>query len=175
MLDARHYFVAERLKDGTPVAVRAVRPDDAARLVTAFEALEPSSVYTRFFGYRGAPTARELAHLREVDFVREVMLVATVGEGAGEAIVGGARFTATAERAGEVAFTVEEDYQGRGLAGLLIRHLAAIARAHGFTEFEADVLAANRAMVAVFARTGWPMRQQREGTTVRVTLAIGTD
>ncbi len=79
------------------------------------------------------------------------------------------------ERIAEIAFVVEEDYQGLGIAGRLLRHLAAIARELGITKFEADVLAENASMLAVFARSGLPMRRQREGGTVHVTLSLRDD
>ncbi|TMH62765.1 MAG: GNAT family N-acetyltransferase [Betaproteobacteria bacterium] len=71
-----------------------------------------------------------------------------------------------------MAFTVEEDYQGKGLAGRLIGHLIGIARQLGIARFEADVLSGNTAMLAVFARSALPMHQRREGGVVHITLAL---
>jgi GNAT superfamily N-acetyltransferase len=75
----------------------------------------------------------------------------------------------------EVAFIVEEDYHGRGVASRLLRHLAIVARNHGIATFEADVLAENKAMHAVFARTGWAMQSRRDGGALHVTLALPDD
>jgi GNAT superfamily N-acetyltransferase len=72
----------------------------------------------------------------------------------------------------EIAFVVEEDYHGRGLASRLLRHLARVARDQGVTTFEADVLAGNAPMQAVFERTGWPTRKRREGDTVHVSMTL---
>ena len=171
-MDARSFLVPDTLRNGTPVTYRAVRVDDGPRLQEAFEGLDPSSVYTRFFGYRSGPTARELARLGEIDFVNQVMLVVTVQGEAGETIVASGRYMGLGKGAAEVAFTVEEDYQGQGIAGRLLGHLVTIARAHGFERLEAEVLAQNRAMLAVFARSGLPMEQRREGTTIHLWLAL---
>jgi RimJ/RimL family protein N-acetyltransferase len=174
-MDARSFIARDTLKDGTPVVFRAVRSDDTRRLVDAFAGLERSTVYTRFFGYKQELSAAELARIESMDFAEEVMIVATVAAGDEETIVGSGRYVATPggpERGVEVAFTVEEDYQGRGIASRLLRHLVAIARAQGFARLEADVLAENRPMLAVFERCGLPMRQQREGTTVHVSLSL---
>ena len=67
---------------------------------------------------------------------------------------------------------VEEDYHGLGIAGRLLRHLAAIARERGIATFEADMLSENKSMLAVFARTGWPMQTQRDGGTTHVLLTL---
>jgi RimJ/RimL family protein N-acetyltransferase len=67
---------------------------------------------------------------------------------------------------------VEEDYHGQGIASRVLRHLARVAKDQGLATFEADVLAENKAMLAVFARTGWPMTKAREGGAVHVTLAL---
>lgn len=169
---ARGFRVEDTLRDGTPVTFRAVRVDDGPRLVKAFEGLERSTVYTRFFGYRGAPTARELARLDEIDFVNDVMLVATVVRDGEEVVAGTGRYAAVGDGAAEVAFTVEEDYQGQGLARRLLAHLAGIARGHGFARLEAYVLPGNGAMLAVFERSGLAMTRRREDEVVRVSLAL---
>ena len=54
----------------------------------------------------------------------------------------------------------------------MLKHLAAIARARGIAAFDADVLAENAPMLAVFARSGLSMRKRREGGTVHVTLSL---
>ncbi len=71
-----------------------------------------------------------------------------------------------------MAFVVEEDYQGQGIASRLLRHLADIARERGIATFEADVLAENKSMLAVFSRSGLPMRKRLDGGTVHVTLSL---
>jgi GNAT superfamily N-acetyltransferase len=111
-----------------------------------------------------------------VDPVRDVMLVVTVGAGDQEIVVASGRFVGGADdgaaRSGEIAFMVEEDYHGQGIAGRLLHHLADVARSKGVAAFEAEVLGENKAMLAVFARSGLPMRQRRDGGVVHVTLSL---
>jgi RimJ/RimL family protein N-acetyltransferase len=78
-------------------------------------------------------------------------------------------------RSAEIAFTVEEDYQGQGIASSILRHLIHIAREKGVSRFEADVLAENIAMLAVFARSGLPMKKSLEEGVVHVTLSLTVD
>lgn len=175
--DLDHDFrLAMALRDGTPVTIRVMRPDDRERLVAAFAKLDESSIYTRFFSYRKEIPEGTLDRIAKIDFVHVTGLVATIGAGSDETVIGGASYigdiAADGKRVAEVAFTIEEDYQGQGLATKLFGALAAIARRHGIARFTADVLSGNAAMLAVFARSGLPMRRRREGGVVQIELDL---
>jgi len=166
-----------RLRDGTPAVIRAMRPDDKDRLVAAFGKLDPATVYTRFFGYLKELPAGPLSHLDRIDFVRLAGLVVSVGSGADETLIGSATYVVeTAPEAepkiDEVAFTIEEDYQGQGLAGRLLAALAGIARAHGIARFRAEVLRTNAPMLAVFRRSGLPMTRRNEDGVIDILLDL---
>ena len=110
-----------------------------------------------------------------MDLAREVALVVTVGQGDGETIIGGAHywvFESDAVRSAEIAFTVEEDYQGQGIAGSLLQHLIRIARDRGLARLEAKVLPRNSAMLAVFSHCGLPMTVERRDDLIHVTLTL---
>jgi RimJ/RimL family protein N-acetyltransferase len=164
------------LRNGTPVQIRVCRPDDRDRIVAAFNELEPDSVYTRFFSMRKELTAAELDRLTSTDFTHFVGLLAVVGQGAGETVIGGATYvalpTSNDTRAAEVAFTIEEDYQGQGLAGQLFAMLADIARRHGIQRFEAEVLAGNAPMLKVFERSGLPLTKSRDGGVTHIVMDL---
>jgi RimJ/RimL family protein N-acetyltransferase len=176
MIDAAKYLESGTLKNGTAVRVRAIRADDKSRLSEAFRTLDSETIYKRFFRHKSALTDKELKAATEVDFKNEVALVVTIGEGESETIIGGARYAAF-DAAGneldaEVAFTVEEDYHGQGIACLLLRHLVFIARRQGVTRFEAHVLKGNTAMLHVFSRSGLPMEQMASGGEVCIILRL---
>jgi GNAT superfamily N-acetyltransferase len=80
---------------------------------------------------------------------------------------------ANGEKSAEIAFTVEEDYQSQGIASSLLRRLIQIARTKGLARLDAEVLASNRSMLAVFSRSGLPMKTERLDDVVLVTLALG--
>jgi len=128
----------------------------------------------RLFTPKKELTEAGLNRLVEVDFEREVALVVTIGTGAQESLIGGGRYVSANNdrRAAEVAFTVDGRYRGQGIASRLLQHLAAIARGRGITRFEAEVLAENRPMLAVFARSGLVMERRREGGVVHVELTL---
>jgi GNAT superfamily N-acetyltransferase len=169
---ASAFRVEDVLGDGTPVTFRQAVPADAPLYVKAFAALDPTSIYTRFFGFKSELTEADLAHLAIQDFAEEAILVATVRDGSGEVIVGSSRYVATGGGSAEVAFIVEEDYQGQGIAHRLLEHLAGIARGQGLDVFEAFVLPENRSMLAVFAHCGFGVRQRREDGAVHVWLSL---
>ena len=174
--DPRHYSVAETLEDGTAITIRAIRADDSVGVMKAFASLEPESIYTRFFSPRKGLTDSEVKQYTDVDFDRVVALVVTAGGGDRETLIAGGRYVSTAAQpaasSAEVAFTTEEDYQGRGIASRLLGHLVRIARQKGVSRFEAHVLTENQAMLSVFRRSGLPMQLQHEGGIVHVTLAL---
>jgi RimJ/RimL family protein N-acetyltransferase len=177
--DDRDFSVSAALRDGTPVTIRVMRPDDRERLVAAFGKLDAASVYTRFFSFRKELPEKALERIGAIDFVHLAGLVATIDTGADETVIGTATFVgelaAEGVHSAEVAFTIEEDYQRQGLAGRLLRALATIARRHGITRFTADVLADNTAMLAVFARAGGPMRKRRDGGVIHIEMDLGPE
>jgi len=172
VIDAAHYVAAETLKGGLAATVRALRPDDRERVARAVRGLDRQSIYYRLFSYRNELSDAGLDRIMRFDPAREVVLLVTIGEGKDEAIIGSGRYVASDPGTAEVAFVVEESYHGRGAASTLLRHLSRVARESGITTFEADVLADNKAMRAVFERTGWPMTTRRDGDAVHVAMRL---
>ena len=163
------------LNNGLMVTIRAIRPDDKGRLKAAFEKLDASSVYTRFFGYKKELTSAELETATSVDFKSTVALVATIGSGVSETIIAGARYvTDNSGTVAEVAFTVEEDYQGLGLASLLLKELYGIARTNGVITFEAEVLCGNASMLKVFRKSGLPVTTSASDGVVHVRIDLSS-
>src|SRR5262245_4888163 len=109
----------ETLRSGVSITIRAVRFTDKDGIASAFRRLDPESIYTRFFQAKVALSDQELKRATEIDFEKIVALVATIeAEGRETIIAGGSymAFDSPAGRTAEVAFLVEEDYQGQGIA-----------------------------------------------------------
>jgi GNAT superfamily N-acetyltransferase len=179
MGDLPNYYVQETLRDGTSVTIRAIRKDDKRSILAAFRALDREAVYSRFFRPKTDLTTAELDQVTDVDFRQVVALIATVSQVDGEEIViADGRYAITngeqPEHA-ELAFIVAETYRGRGIASLLFRHLARIAKRAGLAAFEAYVLAYNLPMLAVLESSGCPVYRQHEGDVVHVTLCLRSD
>jgi RimJ/RimL family protein N-acetyltransferase len=173
---ANHFSQQTALRDGTPVVMRVALPEDRPKVVAAFGKLDPDSIYTRFFSMRKELTPAELDRFGATDFVNFVSLAALMGSGSDETLIGGASYvvlpSADGARSAEVAFTIEEDYQGQGLASKLMRMLAGIARQHGIAQFEAEVLAGNAPMLKVFERSGLPLTKTKEGGVTHLVMDL---
>ena len=139
------------LRDGTTMCVRPVCRADAAAMSAFFEALSPESLYLRFFGTPRRDTIVDWA--LNCDLNDRYALVATVGPG--RHIVGHAAYVRFDDDRAEVAFLVADEWQGHGIATILLGRLAAVARAHGIFRFNAEVLSYNRHMLDVFEQSGF--------------------
>ena len=173
MIDARHYSARETLGGGLEILIRSLRPDDVDRIAEAFEKLEPESIALRFFGAKAGLTEKDRSLIRNLDFETRVVLVATLIESGREIVIGSGSYSRAGPDVAEIAFMVEEDYHGRGIARRILHHLGVIARDRGIVRFEADVLPRNKAMLRVFKKSGLPMASHLEDGTVRVTLKLG--
>ena len=137
-----------RLRDGSELRVRGVRPDDKAALATGFERLSPESRYRRFFSPLKRLTESDLRYLTEVDHIDHEALIAISAEGEP---VGVARYVRGEHPAeAEVAVTIVDDWQGRGAATALLERLVERARANGIERFLAVVLEENADAIELF-------------------------
>ena len=166
-----------RLRNGTPVLLRVLGPQDRDKVVSAFDKLDPQSIYTRFFSHRKSLSEAELKRLDAIDPLESMAVGAFVGSGADETLVGAGSYVALpvtdGARTAEVAFLVEEDFHGQGLAGQLLAALTGIARQHGFQRLEAVVLSGNASMLRVFERSGLPLARHKQGGEMHIVMELG--
>lgn len=174
-----NYQSVEQLRDRRAVTIRAIKPGDKTLLREAFKKLDDTSIRLRFFGPKMELTDQELIQATEIDFVRNVALVTCVQESARERIIGVGRYITYEERrpplTAEVAFIVEEDFHGQGIASILFRHLVLIGREQGVSRFAAEVLPGNQTMLKVFDRAGLPIETKASTDCVHVTIFLNND
>ncbi|MGC2117349.1 MAG: GNAT family N-acetyltransferase, partial [Pseudolabrys sp.] len=151
-LEPAKYSAIDRLRDGRRVEIRALRPDDEVGLLAAIERTSAQSLYRRFFGANRDFSEKERAFFLNVDFINHVALVAVVEAENRAVIVAGGRYVVLRPGVAEVAFVVVDDFQRQGIGAVLLRHLAAIARAAGVKELVAEVLPDNIPMLKVFEK-----------------------
>jgi CRP-like cAMP-binding protein len=155
--------------DGTELVLRPVLPGDAERFVEGSAAFSRETLYRRFLG--GAPTKAHLAYLFEVDYVDHFVWVVTAGVDG--PIVGDARFVRDTDNpaSAEVALTVADAYQGRGIGTLLLGALPVAACVDDIEQFHALVLADNVAARALGDKfhTRW---EPEEPGVLTTTMAI---
>jgi acetyl coenzyme A synthetase (ADP forming)-like protein len=152
------------LRDGSTLRVRPVDVTDAPAMRAFFEALSLESLGLRFFGVPSVDWVTKWAV--DVDDADRYALVATTGPQ--QEIVGhGAYIRIDAERA-EVAFVVADRWQGQGIATIMLGQLAAAAREHGISVFNAEVLPRNHRMIDVFRHSGFPVELHVRGELIDV-------
>jgi RimJ/RimL family protein N-acetyltransferase len=144
------------------VHFRAIRPDDWERLQRFHARLSPSTVQHRFHGSK-RELSIPLAHtFTDVDGVNDAAIVATTGTRG--RIIGVARYCRLTPSSAEVAFVVEDAYQGKGIGGRLMRHLKDLAVANGVTTFVAEVLSDNVPMFHLLEKVGPAHRRYDRGS-----------
>jgi GNAT superfamily N-acetyltransferase len=159
-----------RLSDGATVRVVAIRPDHDEALRGFHSRLSPESIVLRFFGPHPRLSDAEVARFTTVDGVDRMALVAE----AGAEIVAVARYDrAPGSDEAEVAFVVDDAFQGRGLGTILLQHVAAAARARGIRRLVADTLSENFRMLHVFRDAGFPRTFTRASEVMHVVMDIG--
>ncbi len=155
------------LRDGSTVHVRMMRPGDESGLLGLFQSLSEESRWLRFFSpVTGSALVAE-AH-REANLDHTFGLIAL--SGAEERVVGHAFYAVLDHERAEVAFTIANDFQGRGLATILLGQLAEVAAANGIQVFEAEVVASNHAMLHVFRESGFPIEVDAAAGQLHVTF-----
>ena len=142
------------LRDGSTVRIRVMRPEDEAGLCALLSSLSEESRWLRFYCSQNSTALAAEAH-REANLDQAFGLIACSGRE--QRVVGHAFYVAISERRAEVAFTIANDFQGRGLGSILLGQLAQVASANGIAIFEAEVVAANHQMLKVFRSSGFPI------------------
>jgi len=148
------------LNDGTRVVIRPIRADDKDLLRDVLERLSPRSRYHRFAMVVRELSVLELAYLTEVDNANHVAWLATEMVDERERAVGVARYVRSdyEPEVGEVAVTVADSYQGRGLGKLLLGRLADSARTNGVQRFLGYVCCDNTPILGLAREFGACLR-----------------
>ncbi|HSV24261.1 MAG TPA: GNAT family N-acetyltransferase [Xanthobacteraceae bacterium] len=140
------------LKSGAMLRVRPIRPEDAVMEREFVDGLSEQSRYLRFMQHLPALTPQMLAHFTQIDYDREMALIALDGE----AIVAVTRYVADPDReSAEFAIAVADAWQGRGLGYALMQMLIQCAGKRGFKRLTGSVLTINAPMLALATALGF--------------------
>jgi acetyltransferase len=159
------YVSPWKLKNGKPVTIRPIRPEDEPLMVKFHEGLSEESVYHRYFS--SLKLTQRIAHERLTricfnDYDREIALVVERKDEKGSnEILGVGRLSKAHDRDdGEFAIIVSDRWQKHGLGKELLKRLVQIARDEKLSRLSAIILAENRSMIHVAQKAGFKIKEE---------------
>jgi acetyltransferase len=155
-------------KNGEAIAIRPIRPSDAEIEQAFVRDLSAESKYLRFLDTMRELSPQLLKRFTDIDYNREMALIAVHFEAARETQVGVARYvTNRDDRSCEFAVVVADAWQRRGLGSKLVRKLVDCARAAGLETIEGQVLADNHRMLEMTKRLGFRAELDPQDASLR--------
>jgi len=142
-----------RLEKGEVVRFRNVRPEDEPLIAEAISTASPQTLLHRFFSPIRKVSPELLRKMLAIDRARELCVVGLVKIDGAEKIICGARYVRLLRpAAAEIALTVHDRFQRRGLGGFMLKLLIDLGRAEGIRWFEADVMSSNAGMLRLLEK-----------------------
>ena len=146
--------------DGRRIFIRPVKPEDAPLFTALFKVLSPTTVYYRFFGHLKELQPEMLARFTQIDYDREIALVAIDEDSETDRMLGVARIIGDPDgKTGEFAVLVGDDWQDKGIGGNLLKKCLSIAEKQGFKKVHGIVLHENKNMRALGEKLGFEIKK----------------
>ncbi|MDX9819783.1 MAG: GNAT family N-acetyltransferase, partial [Desulfococcus multivorans] len=150
--------------DGRRIFIRPVKPEDAPLFTALFKTLSPTTIYHRFFGSLKELNPEMLARFTQIDYDREIALVALDEDmdedSETDSMLGVARIIGDPDgKTGEFAVLVGDAWQGRGIGSNLLKKCLSIAEKRGFKTVHGIVLNENRNMLALGKKLGFEAKR----------------
>lgn len=162
------------LKNGQGIFLKPATPEDISKVESFMTRISRESLRMRFMASISQVSANVINELCSGDFKDRGCLLAVAGENGDGKVIGlGNYISAGNGHTAEVAFLIEDDFQGKGIGTLILERLAGLAAANGFVEFEAEVLPDNQQMINVFKSSGFEKHQVWDSDTVHIELPVG--
>jgi acetyltransferase len=149
-----------RTNTGIDIFVRPIRPEDAPLLVELFESLSPRSVYLRFFSPMKRLPPSMLARFTQIDYDREIALVALSENDSRGRMLGVARIILERnQKEAEFAVAVCDLWQGKGIGAALLQRCLSVAKEQGIEKVTGTVLSENTQMLALGRKLGFSLKK----------------
>lgn len=162
--------------DGIKIFVRPVKPEDAPLFTELFKVLSPTTIYYRFFGILKELNPAMLAKFTQIDYDREIALVAIDEESETDRMLGVARIIGDPDGiTGEFAVLVGDAWQGKGIGSKLLEKCLSIAGKRGFRTVHGIVLNENKNMIALGKKLGFEITRERESGDNKLVIQLGTE
>ena len=156
----------KRAIDGRQVTFRPAKPVDDRMIQEHFYEMDEKDVKTRFFNLRRNFYREDMENMFQVDYKKNLSIVAVTGEVGFEKLAGLGMYALEQGTVAEVAFSTAKEWQGKGIASVILNKLVEAAREYGITGLIAYVLANNTAMIKLFKKLPYEVKATFEGETV---------
>jgi len=167
-IETRHTF-----KDNINVRFRAIKPSDEDQMRQLFYRFSDKAIYYRYFSPIKTMPHEKMQEYVNVDYRNVLSIVALVGEPGQQTIIAEARFAKHQDKPFvDIAFVVDEAYQGCGIATHLYQILARLARDRGAQGMTADILPSNMAMLKVLEKGNFPVQAKLEQGVYALTIDL---
>lgn len=161
--------------DGQDVTIRPAKPVDERRIREHYYNLDKKDIFLRFFHEKTSFSTSDVECKSQIDYVKDMTLIATVGEPGFDKVVGVAEYLLLMDsNMAEVAFTVAKDFQGKGLGKLFLLKLAAAAREHGISGLVAYTAPHNQGMIKLFKKLPYKIKTSFDGEALSLSCRFDT-
>ncbi len=162
-----HLITHWQLADGTDLTIRPIRPEDAEMEQDFVRGLSAESKYFRFMDALQELSQTMLVRFTQIDYDREMALIAVLQQDSREKELGVCRYIASADgQSCEFALVVADEWQNKGIGNKLMNCLFDAARAKGIGVMEGEVLKANHAMLELVRRLGFEITVSPEDVSI---------
>ncbi|MCF6249396.1 MAG: GNAT family N-acetyltransferase [Desulfobacula sp.] len=161
------------IKNDDPVFIRPVRPSDAQQMIELFDDLSEETVYMRFFSPIKEISRPMLIRLTQIDYDREIALIAFFGEKKARKIVGVARIIFMPDsKEAEFAIVLADAWQGRGLGIQLLHHALDCAKKYHIEQVWGPVITTNKGMLKMGEKIGFKVRHDPDSGEYKLTIPL---
>jgi len=153
-----------QLENGLQVTLRSIRPEDEPMENALFYCLSKETIYRRFFSYAAKPNHQVLSRLTNIDYDREIAIVAEIEEAGNRKLIGVVRMIINPMNGkGEYAIVVADEWQGLGLGYQLTKYILEIAQARKIATVFGEVLYGNAPMIHLLGEFGFKETRNEHG------------
>ena len=166
-------------RDGFPITIRPIKPEDAPLLVEAFKQLSKRSIFFRFLDAVKELPPKWIKRFTRIDYARDVAMVAIQEIESRERILGVCRIMRDPQERettqGEFAIVVEDAWQGKGIGNLLAKHSISVARKLGIRSIWGIVSPENNKMLVMAKNLGFSVELDAEALVYEIRMELSSD
>jgi acetyltransferase len=162
-------------EEGARFLIRPVSPEDAPLFQRFFKVLSPETIYFRLFSHVKELNPQMLARFTQIDYDREIALVALEDHPEAERMLGVARITGNPDgKQGEFAVVVGDPWHGKGIGSSLLEKCLAIAERRGFQRVHGIVLRGNQSMLVLGKKLGFQVKPHPDSQELELVIPLAS-